>query len=51
LKDFSRLFINYSYERTRVTDINEAYLDPLLLAQNPYLRDSLLIGQDTACGR
>ena len=31
----------------RVTDINEAYLDPLLLAQNPYLRDSLLIGEDT----
>ena len=43
---FSRMFANYSYERVRVTDINELYLDPTVLARNPFLRESLLIGQD-----
>jgi outer membrane protein assembly factor BamA len=28
----------------RVTEINEAYTDPLVLQRNPFLRDSLLIG-------
>ena len=41
---FTRLFTNYSYQRVRVTDINAAYQDPLVLARNPFLRDSLLIG-------
>jgi len=41
---FTRAFTNYSYERVRVTEINTAFQDPLLLARNPYLRDSLLIG-------
>jgi outer membrane protein insertion porin family len=45
VRDFSRLFLNYSYERVRVTDVNEYYTNPLLLAQNPYLRDSLLLGE------
>jgi outer membrane protein insertion porin family len=44
LGGFTRLFTNYSYERTRVTELNELYNDPLLLARNPYLRDSLLTG-------
>jgi outer membrane protein assembly factor BamA len=39
------MFTNYSYERVRVTEISAAYQDPVLLAQNPFLRDSLLIGQ------
>ncbi len=43
---FTRMFTNYSYERVRVTEINTAYQDPILLARNPFLRDSLLIGQD-----
>jgi outer membrane protein insertion porin family len=30
----------------RVTEISDVYTDPLVLARNPYLRDSLLIGQD-----
>jgi outer membrane protein insertion porin family len=44
LGGFTRLFTNYSYERVRVTDINTAYTDPQVLARNPFLRDSLLIG-------
>jgi outer membrane protein insertion porin family len=44
--DFTRMFLNYSYERTRVTDLNTAYTDPILLASNPYLRDSLLLGEN-----
>ena len=44
LGGFTRLFTNYSYERVRVTEINAAYTDPLLLARNPFLQDSLLIG-------
>jgi outer membrane protein insertion porin family len=43
LKDFTRMFINYSYENTKVVDINQAYLDPSLIASNPYLASSLLL--------
>ncbi|OLD47274.1 MAG: hypothetical protein AUI48_04430 [Chloroflexi bacterium 13_1_40CM_2_68_14] len=42
---FTRMFTNYSFERVGVTEINELYTDPLVLARNPFLRDSLLIGQ------
>ncbi|MBI3261739.1 MAG: BamA/TamA family outer membrane protein [Acidobacteria bacterium] len=42
--DFSRMFMNYSYERVRVSEINELFCDPLVLARNPFLRDSLLLG-------
>src|SRR5689334_8499306 len=45
LSGFSRLFTNYSYERVRVTEIADVYQDPVVLARNPFLRDSLLIGQ------
>src|SRR4029078_12829102 len=38
-------FTNYSYERVRVTEISSLYDDPLTLARNPFLRDSLLIGE------
>jgi outer membrane protein insertion porin family len=41
---FTRMFANYRYERVRVTEINQAFTDPVLLARNPFLRDSLLIG-------
>jgi outer membrane protein insertion porin family len=44
-RGFTRMFTNYSYERVRVTEINELYQDPLLLQRNPFLRDSLLLGQ------
>src|SRR5206468_12585315 len=45
-RGFTRMFTNYSYQRVRVTEINELYEDPVVLARNPFLRDSLLIGQD-----
>ena len=45
LGGFTRGFINYSYERVRVTEIADVYQDPVVLARNPFLRDSLLIGQ------
>ena len=45
-RGFTRAFVNYQYQRVRVTEINELYEDPIVLARNPFLRDSLLIGQD-----
>jgi outer membrane protein insertion porin family len=45
IKDFTQMFFNYQYERVRVTEINHVYQDPIVLARNPFLRDSLLIGQ------
>jgi outer membrane protein insertion porin family len=44
--DFARMFVQYSYSRTRVSDLNEGFTDPTLLARNPFLRDSLLLGSD-----
>jgi outer membrane protein insertion porin family len=44
-RGFTRLFTNYSYQRVRVTDINSIYTDPTVLRRNPFLQDSLLIGQ------
>ena len=41
--DFSRMFVNYSYEQVKVKDLNPLYTD--LGASNPFLQDSLLIGQ------
>jgi outer membrane protein insertion porin family len=43
LADFTRMFLSYSYERVKVKDLNELYLDPILAATNPFLADSLLI--------
>ncbi|MEO7190657.1 MAG: outer membrane protein assembly factor BamA [Vicinamibacterales bacterium] len=42
--NFTRGFLNYSYERIRVKDLSPAYSQQLL-SQNLYLRDSLLIDQ------
>ncbi len=42
---FTRMFANYSYEHMRVSELSTYYQNPVLLAQNPFLRDSLLIGQ------
>jgi outer membrane protein insertion porin family len=41
---FSRMFVNYSYENVKVKDLNPLYQDPRVLAGNPFLADSLLIG-------
>jgi outer membrane protein insertion porin family len=45
VSDFGRMFITYSYEGVRVTDLNPAYQDPRLIANNPFLQDSLLLNQ------
>ena len=44
ISGFSRMFVNYSYERVRVTEIADVYQSPEVLARNPFLRDSLLLG-------
>jgi outer membrane protein insertion porin family len=44
-RGFTRFFTNYSYQRVRVNDINTIYTDPTVLRRNPFLADSLLIGQ------
>jgi outer membrane protein insertion porin family len=44
LKDFTRMFVNYSLERTHVTDVNPLYKDPALIAGNPYLAEMVLAG-------
>ncbi len=43
--DFSRLFLSYSFEQVEVLDLNAAYTNPALIEQNPFLADSLLLGQ------
>lgn len=43
--DFARMFVNYSYERVQVTDLNPAFLDERVLNSNPLLADSLLTAQ------
>jgi outer membrane protein insertion porin family len=43
--NYSRMFINYSLEQVDVKDLNPLYLDPRVLAGNPFLADSLLIGE------
>jgi outer membrane protein insertion porin family len=45
LAGFTRMFMNYSYEQVQVNQISSVYTDPLVLARNPYLADSLLIGE------
>jgi outer membrane protein insertion porin family len=42
---YARMFVNYSLERVEVKDLNPLYRDPLVLAGNPFLEDSLLIGE------
>ena len=42
---WNRIYLAYSYQRVKVSDVNAAYLSPNLLKNNPYLADSLLIGQ------
>jgi outer membrane protein insertion porin family len=45
VSDFGRMYTTYSYEGVTVTDLNPAYQDPRIIANNPFLQDSLLIGQ------
>ena len=45
LAGFSRMFMTYSYEAVKVSDLNPIYYAPELVQRNPYLRDSLLLGE------
>jgi outer membrane protein insertion porin family len=45
LAGFSRMFVAYSYEAVKVSDLNPIYYAPELVQRNPYLRDSLLLGE------
>jgi outer membrane protein insertion porin family len=42
--DYSRMFVNYSYEQVKVKDLNPLYNDPLVRSGNPFLEDALLLG-------
>ncbi len=44
VRDFTRLFIDYSYEHTSVTNVNTIYQDPALLKNNQFLAETLLLG-------
>ena len=47
LAGFSRMFVQYSYEAIRVSELNPLYYAQSsdLVNRNPYLRDSLLLGE------
>jgi outer membrane protein insertion porin family len=46
-RGFTRAFLSYSYERVSVSDIASYYTsNPELLQQNPFLADTLLLGQN-----
>jgi len=45
LAGFSRMFMVYSYEAVQVSDLNPLYYSDELVRRNPYLADSLLIGE------
>ncbi len=48
VRDFTRLFLTYTLEVTRVKDVNPAYLDPGTISRNPFLADALLVNQGGA---
>ena len=45
LRDFTRMFMSYSLQVEQVKDINELFLDPEVIARNPFLADALLVGE------
>ncbi|MBP1634419.1 MAG: bamA 2 [Acidobacteria bacterium] len=45
VRDFTRMFLNYSYENVRVKDVNPIFLTGDILARYPYLAEYLLIAQ------
>ncbi|MFN8062814.1 MAG: BamA/TamA family outer membrane protein [Vicinamibacterales bacterium] len=48
LGNWSRLFLVYSFEHVNVSEVNDLYRQPAVLARNPFLADALLIGQGGA---
>jgi outer membrane protein insertion porin family len=45
VSNYTRFFMGYSYDKIGVSDINAAYLNPIVLAASPYLQDALLLDQ------
>jgi outer membrane protein insertion porin family len=45
LAGFSRMFMVYSYEAVNVSELNPLIYSQELVQRNPYLRDSLLLGE------
>jgi outer membrane protein insertion porin family len=43
--NFSRLFLAYRLEESRVKDIDQNFLNPEVIARNPFLADALLINE------
>ena len=39
------MFFGYTLQQDRVKDVNPLYLDPAVIARNPFLADALLIGE------
>jgi outer membrane protein insertion porin family len=48
VRDFTRLFLTYTLEVTKVKDVNPAYLDPGTISRNPFLADALLVNNGGA---
>ena len=44
VKQWSQLFVSYSYEETVVKELNPLFLNPDFLRFNPFLQDALLLG-------
>jgi outer membrane protein insertion porin family len=45
VQNYARMFITYSLERVQVANLNTAFNDPRVLQGNPFLAESLLLGQ------
>jgi outer membrane protein insertion porin family len=45
VSNYGRMFVNYSYEKVKVRELNAAFNDPLIAQNNPLLAESLLLGQ------
>ena len=43
--NFSRLFLAYRLEESRVKDLDPAFTDPAVIGRNPFLADALLINE------
>ena len=42
-RNFTRGFLQYSYEQVMITDLNPLYTDPDVIGRNPFLQDALLL--------
>ncbi len=43
---FSRFFVSYSYQNVKIKDLNPLYATAAAVGNNPFLTDSLLLGQN-----